>query len=63
MLNLNDFDCSLGAADELWMIVEANKEDKNMKKTILFVTAICVGLVAMISARAAEKAGNPSSWR
>ncbi|HEX3321432.1 MAG TPA: hypothetical protein VHR84_12070 [Terriglobales bacterium] len=30
-----------------------------MKKTI-FVTAICVGLVAMMSARAAEKAENPS---
>jgi hypothetical protein len=30
-----------------------------MKKTI-FVTAMCVGLVAMMSARAAEKAENPS---
>ena len=30
-----------------------------MKKTI-FVTAMCVGVVAMMSARAAEKAENPS---
>jgi hypothetical protein len=30
-----------------------------MKRTI-FVTAICVGLVAMMSTRAAEKAENPS---
>ena len=30
-----------------------------MKKTI-FVTAMCVGLVAMMSVRAAEKAENPS---
>src|SRR6267142_282497 len=31
-----------------------------MKKTI-FVTAMCVGVVAMMSARAAEKAENPTS--
>ena len=30
-----------------------------MKKTI-FVTAICVGLIAMVSARSAEKAEDPS---
>ncbi len=31
-----------------------------MKKTILFVIAMCVGLVAPMSARAAEKTENPS---
>ena len=33
-----------------------------MKKTI-FVTAMCVGLVAMMSVRAADKAENPSLAR